>query len=68
MAVTVVETDEGLNTAADTEAAAKAILSLPMYPELTMDDLIYICQTIKDFFRTRRQRSKQRISAGQSTS
>ena len=45
-----------------TEAAAREILSLPMYPELTMDHVSYICQTIKDFFQTGRQQPRKRIA------
>ena len=36
------------------ERAAKEIISLPIYPELGVDDVNYICQTIGDFFRGKR--------------
>jgi dTDP-4-amino-4,6-dideoxygalactose transaminase len=36
------------------EKAAKEIISLPIYPELTIDDVDYVCQTIRDFFSDRR--------------
>ena len=33
------------------ELAAKEIMSLPIYPELEMKDVLYVCDTIKDFFK-----------------
>ncbi|MCH7810588.1 MAG: DegT/DnrJ/EryC1/StrS aminotransferase family protein, partial [Chloroflexi bacterium] len=36
------------------EKVANEIISLPIYPELTIDDLDYICQTIGDFFNDKR--------------
>ncbi len=39
-----------------TEAYSQEVLSLPMYPELTLDQISYICQTVKDFFRRHRRR------------
>jgi dTDP-4-amino-4,6-dideoxygalactose transaminase len=33
------------------ERVANEIISLPIYPELGIDDVNYICQTIADFFR-----------------
>ncbi len=39
-----------------TEASSQEILSLPMYPELTVDQVHYICQTVKDYFRPQRMR------------
>ena len=33
-----------------TEQYADEILSLPMYPELTPEQIDYVCRTIKDFF------------------
>lgn len=39
-----------------TESASQEILSLPMYPELTVDQVHYICQTVKDYFRPQRIR------------
>ena len=32
------------------EHAAQEVLSLPIYPELTLDQLIFIVETIKQFF------------------
>jgi dTDP-4-amino-4,6-dideoxygalactose transaminase len=37
-----------------TEQVTSEILSLPIYPELTIDDVNYICQTVGDFLRARR--------------
>jgi dTDP-4-amino-4,6-dideoxygalactose transaminase len=37
------------------------IISLPIYPELGLDEVNYICQTIGDFLRTKRAR-KTRVS------
>jgi dTDP-4-amino-4,6-dideoxygalactose transaminase len=34
------------------EDAATKILSLPMYPELKEEEITYVCQNIKDFYRT----------------
>lgn len=43
------------------EESAEQILSLPMFPELTIDQVGYVCQTIRDFFHQgRRQRSTRR--------
>lgn len=39
-----------------TEAIVKEIVSLPMYPELTLDEISYVCQTIRDYIRGRRRR------------
>jgi len=39
-----------------TESVSQEILSLPMYPELTVDQIHYICQTVKDYFRPQRMR------------
>jgi dTDP-4-amino-4,6-dideoxygalactose transaminase len=39
-----------------TERVAGEIISLPIYPELGIDDVNYICQTIGDFLRARRSR------------
>jgi len=36
------------------EKASKEILSLPIYPELSLDDVNYICQTIHDFYSQKR--------------
>ncbi len=45
------------------EASAEQILSLPMYAELTIDQVSYVCQTIRDFFHQgRRQRSKRKVA------
>jgi dTDP-4-amino-4,6-dideoxygalactose transaminase len=35
------------------EAACREILSLPMYPELKEDDIQYIVESIKDFFKSK---------------
>jgi dTDP-4-amino-4,6-dideoxygalactose transaminase len=35
----------------ETEAAAWEILSLPMFAELTVDEVAYVCQTIRDYVR-----------------
>jgi len=40
----------------ETEAAAREILSLPMYPELTMDEVTYVCRTIRDFVHGKKAR------------
>jgi dTDP-4-amino-4,6-dideoxygalactose transaminase len=40
-----------------TERASKEIISLPIYAELGIDDVNYVCQTIGDFLRTKRARS-----------
>ena len=34
----------------ETEAAAKEIFSLPMYPSLTNEEVIYVCDTMKKIF------------------
>ena len=39
-----------------TESASQEILSLPMYPELTVDQVHYICQSVKDYFRPQKMR------------
>jgi dTDP-4-amino-4,6-dideoxygalactose transaminase len=39
-----------------TEATSKEILSLPMYAELTVDQVHYICQSVKDYFRPQRMK------------
>ena len=46
------------------EASAKRVLSLPMYPELTVDLVSYVCQSVRDFFQRSRRRSKQQVKAG----
>lgn len=38
------------------ETAADQILSLPMHPDLTIDDVAYVCQTIQDCIRGKRTR------------
>ena len=40
----------------ETEAAAREILSLPMFPELTIDEVEYVCQTIRGYVREKRGR------------
>jgi dTDP-4-amino-4,6-dideoxygalactose transaminase len=42
----------------ETEAAAQEILSLPMFAELTIDEVAYVCQTIKDYFREAKGRPR----------
>jgi len=44
----------------ETEAAAHEILSLPMYPELTLDEVTYVCETIRDYVRERKARRPRR--------
>jgi dTDP-4-amino-4,6-dideoxygalactose transaminase len=44
----------------ETEAAAQEILSLPMFAELTVDEVAYVCQTIRDYFRGTKGRRPQR--------
>ena len=39
-----------------TESSSQEILSLPMYPELTVDQVHYICQSVRDYFRPQRMR------------
>ncbi len=36
------------------EKAANEIISLPIYPELAVEDVAYVCQTIGDFFDSKR--------------
>jgi len=36
------------------EKVANEIISLPIYPELTVEDVEYVCQTIGDFFDSKR--------------
>ena len=47
-----------------TERVAGEILSLPIYPELGIDDVNYICQTIGDFLRARRSKRGRAAAAG----
>ncbi len=42
----------------ETEAAAQEILSLPMFAELTVDEVAYVCQTIRDYFREAKGRPR----------
>jgi len=44
-----------------TEASSQEILSLPMYPELTVDQIHYICQSVKDYFRPQRTKRGRRV-------
>jgi dTDP-4-amino-4,6-dideoxygalactose transaminase len=44
-----------------TEQLAGEIISLPIYPELGIDEVNYVCQTINDFLRTKRARKASRI-------
>jgi dTDP-4-amino-4,6-dideoxygalactose transaminase len=49
------------------ERVAGEIVSLPIYPELSIDDVSYICQTIGDFYRGRRtngHNGKAAVSGG----
>ncbi|MEX2159804.1 MAG: DegT/DnrJ/EryC1/StrS family aminotransferase [Dehalococcoidia bacterium] len=48
------------------ESAAKQVLSLPMYPELTGDQVSYVCQSIRDFFQRSRRKGRQHVKAGSS--
>ena len=34
-----------------TESAAKEVLSIPMFPELKEEDVMYVAQTIKEFYK-----------------
>jgi dTDP-4-amino-4,6-dideoxygalactose transaminase len=45
-----------LGSLPETEAAAREILSLPMFPELTIDEVEYVCQTIRGYVREKRGR------------
>ncbi|HEY5640210.1 MAG TPA: DegT/DnrJ/EryC1/StrS family aminotransferase [Dehalococcoidia bacterium] len=47
------------------EKAAKGILSLPIYPELTIDDVAYVCQIISDFFSDERTGRPQAAAASE---
>ena len=40
----------------ETEAAVQEIVSLPMYPELTLDEVTYVCETIREFIRAEKER------------
>jgi dTDP-4-amino-4,6-dideoxygalactose transaminase len=46
------------------EAAADHILSLPMHPDLTIDDVAYVCQTLKDCLYGKRMRRASSLPAG----
>jgi len=47
------------------ERRSQEILSLPMYPELTVDQVSYVCQTIRDFFYGGgRPRGRRKTKAG----
>ncbi|HEY6073156.1 MAG TPA: DegT/DnrJ/EryC1/StrS family aminotransferase [Anaerolineales bacterium] len=46
------------------EAAADHILSLPMHPDLTIDDVAYVCQTLKDCIYGGRTRRAGSLPAG----
>jgi dTDP-4-amino-4,6-dideoxygalactose transaminase len=48
------------------EASAKRVLSLPMYPELTVDLVSYVCQSVRDFFQRSRRRGTRQVKAGPS--
>jgi dTDP-4-amino-4,6-dideoxygalactose transaminase len=47
----------------ETEAAAQQILSLPMFAELTIDEVAYICQTIRDHVRGTKGRPRRSLSS-----
>jgi len=47
----------------ETEAAAEEILSLPMFAELTIDEVAYVCQTIRDYVRGSKERSRRSRSS-----
>jgi dTDP-4-amino-4,6-dideoxygalactose transaminase len=44
-----------------TESSSQEVLSLPMYPELTVDQVHYIAQSVKDYFRPQRMK-RARVS------
>jgi dTDP-4-amino-4,6-dideoxygalactose transaminase len=44
----------------ETEAAAQEILSLPMFAELALDEVTYVCETIRDYVRGRKARRPRR--------
>jgi dTDP-4-amino-4,6-dideoxygalactose transaminase len=46
-----------------TEQVTGEIISLPIYPELGIDDVNYICQTIGDFLRARRSKRGRAAAA-----
>ena len=48
-----------------TEKVTNEIISLPIYPELTIDDLDYICQTIGDFFNDKRTERPRAAAASE---
>jgi dTDP-4-amino-4,6-dideoxygalactose transaminase len=45
-----------------TENAVKEILSLPMYPELTGEEINYICECIQEFYQSRNELVDQKNS------
>ncbi len=47
------------------EKVTNEIISLPIYPELTIDDLDYICQTIGDFFNDKRTERPRAAAASE---
>ena len=58
---------DGPGSLPQTERAAREVLSLPMYPGLTLDQISYICQAVRDFFRPRDKapvRRSKRARAG----
>jgi dTDP-4-amino-4,6-dideoxygalactose transaminase len=44
-----------------TESCSREVLSLPMYPELTVDQVHYISQSVKDYFRPQRMKRTRGI-------
>lgn len=51
-----------------TEAVSQQVLSLPMYPELTLEQISYVSQSIRDFFRRKKPRQRGRRRAKSSVS
>jgi len=56
--------DNPLGSFPQTEAAVDEILSLPMYPELTLADVTHVCESIRDFVQSARRDPRQKVSAG----
>lgn len=46
-----------------TEGLVQRILSLPMYPELTLDKVSFVSQSIRDFLRRRHRRARRPAAA-----
>jgi dTDP-4-amino-4,6-dideoxygalactose transaminase len=58
----------GKGSLPNAEAAAADILSLPIYPELTTDDVTYITETVADYFQGDGQRRRKKVPARQAAS